>query len=243
MNANEKLYDPMDSLLLSFTTGENGWKQRWWTKKATASPARARQVPIRNANGEMLRLVQCVFLSPATLAPKSVMFCGIGEDNSSEVCASAGRVLAEQTGSDVCLIDANIRHGHLSKLFDLDRRRPGRGGLPSWRGQCAYVDKNLFVAGKGVLEGSDYGLASARELKERITALSNTFEYLLIDAPGVNTSSETGVLGQVAGAAVLVLEANSTRRADARKAKERLQMANVRILGSVLETGSDKQSQ
>jgi hypothetical protein len=238
MSANEKLYDPMDSLLQSFTAGENAWKQPWWTKKAVASPDLARKVSIRKANGEMLRLVQCVFLAPATLAPRRVMFCGIDENNSSEVCASVGRVLAEQTGSDVCLVDANIRHGRLSKIFDLDRRNPRRGGIASWGEQCVCVDKNLFVAGTGVLEGSDYGLASARELRDRITALSITFEYLLIDAPGVNTSSETGVLGQVAGSAVLVLEANSTRRVEAKRAKETLQMANIRILGTVLDKHS-----
>jgi protein-tyrosine kinase len=234
MSANEKLYDPMDSLLVSFTTGENAWKQRWW-HKAVASPRLTRQLPVRKASGEMLRLVQCVFLAPATLAPSRVMFCGIEEDNSSEVCASAGRVLAEQTGADVCLIDANIRHGRLSKFFDLDERKPRRGALASWREHCVYVDKNLFVAGTGLMQGSDDGLASARELRDRIAALSTAFEYLLIDAPGVNTSSETGVLGQVAGSAVLVLEANSTRRVDAKKAKERLEMANVRILGTVLD--------
>jgi Mrp family chromosome partitioning ATPase len=238
MSVNEKVYDPMDSLLASFTAGENAPKQRWWTKKDVASPDLARPVPIRKASGEMLRLVQCVFLSPATLAPRRVMFCGIDDDNSSEVCASAGRVLAEQTGADVCLVDANIRHGRLSKLFELDQKKARRGGLSSWGEQCVSVDKNLFVAGTGVLEGSDYGLASARELRDRITALSITFEYLLIDAPGVNTSSETGVIGQVAGSAVLVLEANSTRRAEAKRAKETLQMANVRILGSVLDKHS-----
>jgi protein-tyrosine kinase len=239
MSANEKLYDPMDTVLESFTTGENAWKQRWWTKRRVASSDLAKQVPIRKANGEMLRLVQCVFLAQATLAPKRVMFCGIEGDDSSEVCASAGRVLAEQTGADVCLVDANMRHGLLSKLFDLDPRKPRRGGLASWREQCMYVDKNLFVAGTGVMQGTDYGLASAKELRDRITALTNSFEYVLIDAPGVNTSSETGVLGQVAGSVVLVLEANSTRRVDAKKAKERLQMANIRILGTVLNKHSE----
>jgi hypothetical protein len=238
MSANEKVYDPMDSLLVSFTAGENAWKQRWWTKKGVSSPDHARQVPIRKASGQMLRLVQCVFLAPATLAPRRVMFCGIDENNSSEVCASAGRVLAEQTGADVCLVDANMRDRRLSKLFDLDHRRQSQGGPASWGEQCVSVDKNLFVAGTGILEGSDYRLASARELRDRITALSITFEYLLIDAPGVNTSSETGVLGQVAGSAVLVLEANSTRRVEAKRAKETLQMANIRILGTVLDNHS-----
>jgi Mrp family chromosome partitioning ATPase len=100
------------------------------------------------------------------------------------------------------------------------------------------VDTDLFVADTGLLRGSENGIAPARELRERIAALASTFEYLLIDAPAVNTSSETGVIGQVAGSAVLVLQANSTRRAEAKKAKDSLQMADVRILGTVLDNHS-----
>ena len=205
MSANEKVYDPMDSLLTSFTAGENATRKKWWAK-AAATPDLA--APLSHTDGEILRLVQCVFLAPAALAPRRVMFCGIDEDNSSEICAAAGRVLAQQTGSSVCLVDANIRNGRLSKIFDMARRKTGQTVVPSWRNQCAYVDTDLFVADTGLLRGSENGIAPARELRERIAALAGTFEYLLIDAPAVNTSSETGVIGQVAGSAVLVLQAN-----------------------------------
>jgi Mrp family chromosome partitioning ATPase len=237
MSANEKVYDPMDSLLTSFTAGENATRKKWWAK-ADATPGLAEALPVRPADGEILRLVQCVFLAPAALAPRRVMFCGIDEDSSSEICANAGRVLAQQTGSSVCLVDANIRNGRLSKIFDMARRKTGQTVVPSWRNQCAYVDTDLFVADTGLLRGSENGIAPARELRERIAALASTFEYLLIDAPAVNTSSETGVIGQVAGSAVLVLQANSTRRAEAKKAKDSLQMADVRILGTVLDNHS-----
>ena len=239
MSANEKVYDPMDSLLASFTAGENATKQGWWAKKAAATPEISPQPTVSQADGEILRLVQCVFLAPAALAPRRVMFCGIDEDNSSEICADAGRVLAQQTGSSVCLVDANIRNGRLSKIFDMARRKTGQTVDPH-RGVTSARTWTMTSSSPatGVLRGSENGIAPAKELRDRIAALASTFEYLLIDAPAVNTSSETGVIGQVAGSAVLVLQANSTRRVEAKKAKDTLQMADVRILGTVLDNHS-----
>jgi Mrp family chromosome partitioning ATPase len=57
---------------------------------------------------------------------------------------------------------------------------------------------------------------------------------MLIDAPGISVCGDAQLLGQIADAAILVIEANSTRRLTARKAKESLDAAGVRLLGTVL---------
>jgi Mrp family chromosome partitioning ATPase len=60
------------------------------------------------------------------------------------------------------------------------------------------------------------------------------FDYVLIDAPPVNLSNEAALLGQLSDGVVLVMEANSTRREAARKAKERLEAAKSHVLAAVL---------
>lgn len=245
MRVNEDVFEPLDSGLEDFAPAESAWRLKWREIMEAFRPAAAEHVspfrskaPSQKGQDEMLQLVQRIFLAPAVIAPKRVMFCGIDKNNSSHVCASAGRVLAEQTGSTVCLVDANVRDANLSKMFDLDQEDPGYGRLAPWREHCTHVSKNLFVAGTCVLGGSQGGLAPSSEIRERIMALSSSFEYLLFDAPGANKSADTALLGQVAGSVVLVLEAKSTRRVEARKAKERLEMANIRILGTVLNNHS-----
>lgn len=239
MRAKEEVFEPMDGVLDGFSPAENSWWQKLRAMRdvaiASTDAASVVHSPSDRVHDEMLQLVQRIFLAPATIAPKRVMFCGIGNNNSSEVCASAGRVLAEQTGSTVCMVDANVRAARLSRMFDVDRKNAGFGKLVPWREQCMYVSPNLFVGGTGILGGSHGGLAPSSEMRERILALSSSFEYLLFDAPGANTSADTALLGQVAGYVVLVLEAKSTRKVEARKAKERLEMANIRILGTVLQ--------
>jgi Mrp family chromosome partitioning ATPase len=67
-----------------------------------------------------------------------------------------------------------------------------------------------------------------------IRNLSDEFAYVVISAPPIGLYGDAALLGQVVDGVVLVLEANSTRRVTAKKAKQALEAANVRILGMVL---------
>jgi Mrp family chromosome partitioning ATPase len=184
---------------------------------------------------EMVRLVQRVFLSANGSAPRQVLFCGVDEDSgSSSVCARAGRALAEHSSRPVCLVDANLQSHRLSSLFGIDTTAQPGGVLTSPLEQCAQVGSNLWLARTAVLAGSGGVFPSLTELKERFVQLRAEFEYLLIDVAGANVRGDAAVLGQVTDAAILVVEANTTRRFAARKSKETLEAANVRLLGTVL---------
>jgi hypothetical protein len=236
MSAKEDIFEPMDSVLRSFTPAAGGWRQKWRSKRdsSDASEILDSRLPRGREHDEMLQLVQRLFLAPAPISTKRVMFCGIDRNHSSHVCANAGRILARQTGATVCLVDANIQYGQLSSQFALEQKYAIYAKRAPWREQCAYVGKDLFVGGTGLLGGSEGRLASANEIRDRITVLARSFDYLLFDAPAVDTSSDAALLGQVVGSAVLVFEATSTRKAVAKRVKEKLETVNVRILGSVL---------
>lgn len=184
---------------------------------------------------EILRLIRSVFLSANGHAPRQVVFCGVtGESGSSSVCARVGRALAVNGSKSVCVVDANARSHRLSTIFGCNGATSSSDGSASARERCVPVGDNLWLAGVGLL-GDDSGtLLSADELKHRIAQLHGSFDYLLIDAPGASVSGDAAILGQIVGAAILVVEANSTRRLTARNAKVALETAGVRLLGSVL---------
>ena len=241
MSAKEDIFEPIESVLPGFTPSSKVSRADWQYKRAAAMPSIIdggqvldSRLPKGREHDELLMLVQRLFLAPAPMSTKSVMFCGVGADDSSLVCANVGRILARQTGAKVCLVDANVQDGDLSRQFDLEDRYAIHGRFVPWREQCASVAKNLFVGGTGLLAGTEGKLASTNEIRDRIMVLSSSFDYLLFDAPGVNTSSDTALLGQVVGAAVLVFDAKATHKVAARKAKERLQTVSVRIFGTVL---------
>ena len=95
------------------------------------------------------------------------------------------------------------------------------------------IGGNLWLAGPEILADNSRVLLPPDELKKRLAQLRETFEYMLIDAPGTSVCGDAQLLGLVADAAILVIEANSTRRLTARKAKETLDAAGVRLLGTV----------
>jgi Mrp family chromosome partitioning ATPase len=243
MSAKEDIFESMGSVSQSFTPASRTWNADSRYRQSSAMPRilDAGQIldtslPGGREHDEMLQLVQRLFLTPAPMSARKVMFCGVESKHNGQVCANAGRILAMQTGAKVCLVDANLQHAQLSKQFNLEQKGGTYGKLVSWRDQCAYVGKNLFVAGKGLLGAGEGKLTSANEIRDRVMVLASSFDYLLFDAPGIHTSPDAALLGQVVGAAVLVLEAGSTAKTEAKKAKERLEIVNVQILGAVLNS-------
>ncbi len=193
-----------------------------------------------NASGEeMLRLIQRIFLSANGNAPRQVVLCGVdGENSSSSVCAMAGRTLAANSSRPVCVVDANVRSPRLSGMFGVEGKNPFSGPSAPLRDQCVKVGGNLWLAGPNILADNSRVLLPPDQLKERLAQLRETFEYMLIDAPGTSVCGDAQLLGLVADAAILVIEANSTRRLTARNAKETLDAAGVRLLGTVLHNRS-----
>jgi Mrp family chromosome partitioning ATPase len=184
---------------------------------------------------EMLRLVQNIFLSTNGSAPRQVVICGVdGENGSSSVCASVGRTLAANSSRQVCLIDANVRSPRLSGIFGVDKMTPFSTNKVSPREHCLQLEDNLWLAGPSMLANENRVLLPVHDLKDRLAQLRDVFEYVVIDAPGTSVCGDAQLLGKVADAAILAIEANSTRRLTARKAKETLEAAGVRLLGTVL---------
>jgi Mrp family chromosome partitioning ATPase len=187
---------------------------------------------------ETVHLVQTVFLSTTQRSSRRVVFCGVDDENgSSSVCASAGRALTALSDKSVCLVDADIRLQCLSSLFGINRSIPFPN-TASVRDRCVRIEGNLWLADGELLVNESGALLSAAELRHRFTQLEDAFDYLLVDAPAVGVSRDASLVGEVVGAAILIIEANSTRRQTARRAKESLEGAGVRLLGTVLRNRS-----
>lgn len=188
---------------------------------------------------EMLHLAQTSFLSNTGRVPRLVVFCGVEEENGSgSVCAGAGRAIALLGAKSVCLVDANSRKYSLARMFGVDSTIPFPGKTGSFREQCLLIQHNLYLAGTDMLFDNRGALLSVPDLKLRLKQLQDSFDYVLIDAPASSVCGDATALGQIADAVILVIEANRTRRLTARRAKETLEAAGVRLLGTVLRNQS-----
>ncbi len=187
----------------------------------------------------LLALAQRLFLATdgnADTGPRQVVFCGIDEaEGTSVLCVQLGRLLASQVASQVCIVDANVRAPSLHRLLDGECS----GGQSSLQAgpqaqPVQQIARNLWLI-SGYLAAANGGVtASLDQVRSQIKELPPEFAYVVINAPPGGLYSDAAILGQWADGVVLVLEANSTRRVAARKAKQALEAANVRVLGTVL---------
>jgi len=203
-----------------------------------AAPATVRRAGSAD-DEQMLRLVHRVFLSSNKDAPRQVVFCGVDVRNaSSSVCAAAGRTLALESSRTVCLVDASVRSAPLSNLLGTKQTFQHVDAPVSLQAQCFQMEDNLWLAGPEILGDHSRKLLPVASLKRRLTQLLEEFDFVLIDAPGTSVSGDAQLLGSLADAAILVVEAQKTRRLTARNAQESLQDAGVRLLGTVLANRS-----
>ena len=187
------------------------------------------------SHSEILKLVHVLFLSSGS-APHHVLFCGVGAgDGSGRVCASAARALASEVSSRVCLVDAKVLGPSLLRSLDLDESAFASSKSVEQRGSIPrQIDRNLWFVSAAHRTSMGVSHGGVEQMCSTLRDLRKEFGYLLVDAAALGADTTASVLGQVTDGVVLVLEANSTRRVTARSAKQTLEAANVRLLGTVL---------
>ena len=188
---------------------------------------------------ESLKLVQRLFLTSEQRPPKAVVFAAIDSGNGcTRLCAITAQLLAENVRGSVCLVDGNFRTPSLPDLFGVDNHRGLADSLRqegAIRGFAKQAGRNnVWLLSSGSLGTDSVNLLNCDRMKERIGELRNAFDYVLIDAPPLNSYADAMVLGRLADGVVLVLEANVTRRETALRVAERLRATRIPVLGAVL---------
>ena len=198
-------------------------------------PPPRRSSPIRE---EEVKLVRRLFLSSPE-APRVVAFCGVEPGyGPGLICARASEALAAQVEGSVCTVDAGFRVRGLSQYFGVESRmgltdmllNPGPVGNFIQR----TAKSNLWLLPCGSQASDPHTLLKPDRLQSFLSDLRAQFEYILVGTVPIHRSDDALALAQVSDGVVLVLEANSSRRAAAQQAKFGLEAANVRLLGAVL---------
>lgn len=203
------------------------------TGEAPTSAWHADQVAHHEIRPELLTLAQTLFLSGQANAPHAVVLCGVDSGNSSsEICVQLGRALAHCSPRPVCLVGTDSDSARMETLLSAVAHVPPPDADTDG---CRSVDSNLWLAEIHQPASPDEnGGASAQRLRGRLADLRARFEFILIDAPGAHARGDGAHLAQLSDGAILVVEANRTRRASALRARQSLERLDIRVLGSVL---------
>jgi capsular exopolysaccharide synthesis family protein len=192
---------------------------------------------------EAMKLVQRLFVAPGPNAPRVVVFSSVEHgDGCSSVCTCVAETLAARGAGSVCVVDGNVHTPSLHNYFGL----ANRSGLAEAMVHTAPIrtfaqkvhGKNLWVITCGSAASDLPAMLGSDQFRSRMKELREAFDCVLIDAPPANLYGDAVTLGQLSDGMILVLQSSSTRREAARKAKETLDAANVRLLGAVLNKRS-----
>lgn len=180
------------------------------------------------AREQILSLVRRVFFTNSDRPARQVVFSAVERNiDMVGICDKVAGVLAQQTGEHVALVGVGCADAEETCI------RPSSPRSASIKSRSSRIAVNLWRVPRAVGEigdGSGTGFDWLRWLEE----LRNEFEFVVIQGPAAGASSEAALLGQLTDGIILVLDARSTRRAAARMAKETLDAAQCRMLGTVL---------
>lgn len=181
------------------------------------------------AREQIRRLIGQVFRGSSQHRRQIVFSAVEPETDISSICIRIGVALATDTRSDVAML------GKLSNTTgEAESYQAGADCSPARRTPIRHtatqLGRNLWLL--PVLEETKN--KSSTSLQAYLEEIRNEFEYSILQGPCAGQSNEATAMAQFADGIVLVVSAQHTRRATARKVKQALEEAHARLLGAVL---------
>ncbi len=148
-------------------------------------------------------------------------------------------VVMAQLGRRVLLVDADLRKPRLHRIFETSNRQ----GLVSLLtrgaevGQGVYrptMVENLYLLSSGPTPPNPAELLASNRMFELIQYLKKTFDFVIIDTTPALAVTDATLVGAMSDGVLLCLRSGKLQREDAKACANHLAMAEVRILGTVL---------
>ena len=93
---------------------------------------------------------------------------------------------------------------------------------------------NLCLIPCGKKNSEPMAIFESTRFDKTLKLMREKFDYVILDAPPVNSYAETKVMGKKVDGVVLVIESGKTRRQVATRAKHEMEEAGAKVLGVIL---------
>lgn len=190
-----------------------------------------------------------LFSSPGN-PPKTVLVTSSQASEGKTVTTINLAVSLAMSGSNVCVVDADMRHPSCHQPLKV----PGEPGLSTvLTGQCELADavvrspmlsgKNgdrsrfgLYVLPAGPPPPNPAELVGSRVMNEVLATLSENFDFVLIDSPPILPVTDSVVMATKTDGVVVVVKGSEWGRDVVGKALSHLDAVRARVLGVVLNS-------
>ena len=151
----------------------------------------------------------------------------------SQLAASLARA-----GKKTVIVDADVRHPSLHRLFDLPvvdgLCELLRGEIELERAVRPTGVRGLSAMAAGVFDGESLEALSQDQMRPIVNWLREDFDYVILDAAPVLSLADALIVGQYSDGAILSVMRDETQAAKLHAASERLHGVGVRVLGAVV---------
>ncbi|MBV9389680.1 MAG: polysaccharide biosynthesis tyrosine autokinase [Chroococcidiopsidaceae cyanobacterium CP_BM_ER_R8_30] len=207
------------------------------------------EVPVRDTPGmpicEAYRMLQAnlKFLSSDRVLKVIVVTSSVPKEGKSKVSANLTATMA-QMGRHVLLVDADMRHPsqhHIWKLTNASGLSDVIVGEAEFEAAVEEVMPNMDVLTAGVIPPNPLALLDSRRMASLIENFSETYDFVVIDAPPLIVAADALTLGKMTDGVLLVARPGMVNSNNAVAAKESLEQSGQNILGLVVNGVSQEE--
>ena len=146
-------------------------------------------------------------------------------------------VAPEEQSGKCAFVDCDLRCGALTKHLST----AAGGGVSELLAaeqkpvkKVQQIAQNVDFLPSGAAAADPSELFLSRTAVDRLAELRAEYDYIILDAPAVQTASEAIDLSRMADGVVVLMQADTTKMQSAENCKKKLQAVNASILGAVL---------
>ncbi|MEK6335854.1 MAG: polysaccharide biosynthesis tyrosine autokinase [Acidobacteriota bacterium] len=227
------------AIIPSLPSGQRSSLWRRLLKGKTEHAPLALTEDLRSPTAEAYRQLRTSLLfSPYGAAPKSLLVTSSRPLEGKTTTAIGLAITLAQSGSDVLLIDCDLRrpklhsHFNLSNTSGLTTFLSGEADIESLVQSCAAQPK-LKVLTSGPLPRNPADLLGSTEMRDLLNT-SRDFGYVILDSPPATGFADSGILSTLVDGVVIVVHSEHISRAALQRVKQRLQELGARVYGVVL---------
>lgn len=139
----------------------------------------------------------------------------------------------------ILFIDCDIRNSTIQSRYEITGEKKGLseylcGSISKEKIIYRTDDKYMDMIFTGAVAPNPSELVSGPLFTELMEFVRSVYDYVIVDTPPLNLVIDGLLIAKQCDGTVLVIESGRTERAQADKARQQMQYANIRLLGAVL---------
>lgn len=137
----------------------------------------------------------------------------------------------------VLIIDCDLRKPNIHKLFNQSNTAGLSEILVKKDIFPNVVDKygdNIDVLTSGNIPPNPSEMLGSKAMSDLLNVLKEYYDHIILDSPPINVVTDSQVLATKVDGVLLVVRAEKTKKEEVKKAKDKIDKVNGKIIGSIL---------